>query len=86
MPIKNRQISPAVDLDLLAVIGEEEIRKMWIDHDACTYCGLCVLFVPQVFRFRSHGGVEVYDLGGAPQETIQAEAIDICPVSCIHSQ
>ena len=76
----------AADLGLLAVSGEEEINKMWIDQNACTYCGLCVLFVPQVFRFSSHGGVEIYDLGGAHQETIQAEAIDICPVSCIHCQ
>jgi ferredoxin len=39
--------------------------------------------VPEVFRFADHGKAEVYDPGGAYENIIQEEAIDICPVSCI---
>jgi ferredoxin len=62
------------------------MKKVWIDHDACVSCGLCVNNVPEVFRFGPHGKAEVYDPGGAYEETIQSEAIDICPVSCIYWQ
>jgi ferredoxin len=40
--------------------------------------------VPDVFRFDDTGKAEAYDPEGASEETIQQEAIDICPVSCIH--
>jgi ferredoxin len=39
-----------------------------------------------VYQFADHGKVEVYDPAGAPEETIQQEAIGNCPVSCIHWQ
>jgi ferredoxin len=39
-----------------------------------------------VYQFADHGKAEVYDPAGAPEETIQQEAIGICPVSCIHWQ
>jgi ferredoxin len=55
----------------------------WVDQDACISCGLCVDNVPEVFRLVDHGKVEVFDCGGAYNATIQQEAIDICPVSCI---
>jgi len=59
------------------------MKKPWVDQDACTGCGLCVENVPDVFRLKDHGKAEVYDQGGAYESTIQEEAVDICPVSCI---
>ena len=58
----------------------------WVDQDECISCGLCVSGVPGVFRFAHNGKSECYDPVGAPEEEIQAHAIDICPVSCIHWQ
>jgi len=62
------------------------MRKLSVDQDACISCGLCVTNVPEVFRFAGHGKTEVYDPGGAYENIIQEEAIDICPVSCIQWQ
>lgn len=62
------------------------MSKPWVDQEACISCGLCVANVPEVFRFAEHGKAEVYDPGGAYESTIQQEAIDICPVSCIQWQ
>jgi uncharacterized protein YeaO (DUF488 family)/ferredoxin len=59
-------------------------KNVWVDQDVCISCGLCVENVPDVFRFTDSGKAEVFDPAGAPEETIQAEAIDVCPVSCIH--
>jgi ferredoxin len=59
------------------------MKKPWVDQEACVSCELCVNNVPEVFRFAGHGKAEVYDPGGAYQNIIQEEAIDICPVSCI---
>ncbi len=57
-----------------------------VDQDACICCGLCVNNVPEVFRLVDHGKAEVFDPGGAYENTIQEEAINICPVSCIQWQ
>jgi len=59
------------------------MKKPWVDQDACICCGLCVNNVPEVFRLVEHGKSEVFDPGGAYETTIQQEAIDICPVTCI---
>jgi ferredoxin len=59
------------------------MKKPWVDQDSCICCGLCVNNVPEVFRLKEHGKSEVFDPGGAYEATIQQEAIDICPVSCI---
>jgi len=59
------------------------MKRPWVDNDACISCGLCVTNIPEVFRFTEHGKSEVYDPGGAYENVIQEEAIDICPVSCI---
>jgi ferredoxin len=59
------------------------MKKPWVDQAACTGCGLCVNNVSEVFRLKDHDKAEVYDPGGAYEATIQQEAIDICPVSCI---
>ncbi len=58
-------------------------KTPYVDKDVCISCNLCVDTVPEVFRMDDDGLAEVYDPTGAPEEKIQ-EAIDSCPVSCIH--
>lgn len=58
-------------------------RKAYVDQDVCISCELCVNMVPEVFRLDAAGVAEVYDPAGASEEKIQ-EAIDNCPVNCIH--
>jgi len=59
-------------------------KEVYVDQDECTSCGLCVDSLPAVFRFADNGKAECYDSGGASEQEIQDNAIDICPVSCIH--
>jgi ferredoxin len=58
-------------------------REVFVDKDVCIGCGLCVSLVPEVFRLDDDGVSEVYNQVGAAEEGIQ-EAIDSCPVNCIH--
>ncbi|HEY6008930.1 MAG TPA: ferredoxin [Geobacteraceae bacterium] len=58
-------------------------RKPYVDQDVCIGCQLCANTVPEVFRMNAENLAEVYDPEGASEESIQ-EAIDGCPVSCIH--
>lgn len=58
-------------------------RKPYVEKDQCISCGICRDNCPQVFRFDSHGKSECYNAEGASEEVIQAQAIDLCPVSCI---
>ena len=58
-------------------------RVPYVDQDVCISCGLCVDTVPGVFRLNDDNLAEVYDPAGADEAEIQ-QAIDACPVSCIH--
>ncbi len=58
-------------------------RKPYVDKDACISCNLCADTVPEVFRMDADGLAEVFDPEGASEEQIQ-EAMDLCPVACIH--
>jgi ferredoxin len=58
-------------------------RKPYVDQDVCISCQLCVNSAPEVFRMNDDNLAEVYEPFGAPEETVQ-EAIDACPVNCIH--
>lgn len=58
-------------------------RKPIVNKDECISCGICKTNCPQVFRFDSHRKAECYNPQGAPEEVIQTQAIDLCPVSCI---
>ena len=58
-------------------------KTPYVDQDVCISCNLCVDTVPEVFRLNEDGLAEVYDPTGASEEKIQ-EAIDTCPVACIH--
>jgi ferredoxin len=59
-------------------------REPWVDQDECISCGLCVANVPNSFRFAENGKAEYFNPDGASEAVIQTEAIDVCPVSCIH--
>ena len=58
-------------------------QEVYVDQDAYIGCGLCASVVPEVFRLNDDGVSEVFDLEGAGEANIQ-EAIDSCPVNCIH--
>jgi len=58
-------------------------KTLVVDQEACISCGLCVEVCPEVFRLNDQDVSEVYNPAGAPEEKIQ-EAIDSCPVQCIH--
>jgi ferredoxin len=58
-------------------------REVYVDQDVCIGCGLCASVVPEVFRLNDAGVSEVYNQSGAAEQSIQ-EAIDSCPVNCIH--
>jgi len=57
--------------------------KVYVDQEICIGCGLCVSIVPEVFRLNDAGVSEVKNQAGAGEAKIQ-EAIDSCPVNCIH--
>ncbi|MFH1597338.1 MAG: ferredoxin [Pseudomonadota bacterium] len=55
-----------------------------IVEDECIVCGACEEICPQVFTLNdSLGFAQVINPGGAPEDKIQ-EALDACPVLCIH--
>ena len=57
-----------------------------IDAEECIACGNCEQVCPEVFRLNEAlGHSEVIDPQGAPAEKIQ-DAMDQCPVQCIHWQ
>ena len=55
----------------------------FVDQEECTGCGLCEEVCPEVFQMNEDDVSEVYDEDGASEDKIQ-EAIDGCPVECIH--
>jgi len=74
-------------LDCRSCLGEEE---QLVDHvpyiveEECIACGSCEEVCPEVFKLNeSLGFAQVINPGGAPEDRVQ-EAIDICPVTCIH--
>lgn len=63
-----------------------------VDQEACIGCEACTLICPEVFRMEEAGGEDhhehksvVYNPVGAPVEKIE-QAMDSCPVACIHWQ
>ena len=57
----------------------------YVVKDECTECGVFVDTVPTVFRMDDNNKAEVFDPNGASEAEIQ-EAMDLCPVMCIHWQ
>lgn len=61
-------------------------RRVYIDDDECMGCGACEEICPEVFELNEGTEkAEVVKPEGGPQNLIQ-EAIDTCPVSCIHCE
>jgi ferredoxin len=57
-----------------------------IDEEECIGCGSCEELCPEVFKMNEDKEkAEVILPEGGPKEYIE-EAIDTCPVSCIHWQ
>lgn len=51
--------------------------------DLCTECEGCIIVCPEVFSLNPAGYIEIADLDSYPEKEV-AEAIKLCPVSCIH--
>ncbi len=61
-------------------------RLVYIDTDECIGCESCVELCPEVFGFnQEEEKAEVILPEGGPEECIE-EAMDGCPVECIHWQ
>jgi ferredoxin len=60
-------------------------KQVYVDKEVCISCELCVSMVPAVFRMGDDGVAEAFDSTGASEKEIQ-DAIDSCPVNCIHWQ
>jgi len=59
-------------------------RKIVIDEEECIGCGTCEEICPEVFTLNEKTDkAEVVDPKGAPEAQIE-EAIEACPVECIH--
>ncbi len=59
-------------------------KRVYIDEGECIGCGACEEICPEVFKLNEETDkAEVIKPEGSPEELIQ-EAIDQCPVECIH--
>ena len=59
-------------------------RFPYIEEEECIACGTCEELCPEVFRLNEGlGFAQVINPGGGSEDKIQ-EAIDACPVQCIH--
>jgi ferredoxin len=58
-------------------------RKLYVDEEECIGCGLCSEIAPGVFHLNEEGISQVIVSSEELQDSIQ-EAIDECPVECIH--
>jgi ferredoxin len=59
-------------------------RKVAIDWDECIGCGNCAELCPEVFHLDEDAAkAEVIKPEGGPEDQIE-EAMENCPVECIH--
>ena len=59
-------------------------RVVYLVEEECIGCGMCQDTCPDVFKLNEEKGIaEVIKPQGGPEDLIQ-EAIDSCPVECIH--
>jgi ferredoxin len=59
-------------------------KRVYIDEEECIGCGTCEEMCDEVFKLNEDTEkAEVIKAEGGPEDLIQ-EAIDSCPVECIH--
>ena len=59
-------------------------KGVYVDEKTCIGCKHCAHVAPNTFYIEaSHGRSRVFNQDGEPEELLQ-EAIDTCPVDCIH--
>ena len=59
-------------------------KRVFIDEEECIGCGSCVEICDEVFQMNDETDkAEVVKAEGGPEDQVE-EAIDTCPVSCIH--
>lgn len=59
-------------------------RRVYIDEEECIGCGTCEELCPEVFQLDEESQkAQVIMSEGGPEELIE-EAMESCPVSCIH--
>ena len=59
-------------------------KIVYVEEDECIGCGTCEAICPEVFKLdASKGKSQVMKPSGGPEDLI-GEAIEACPVSCIH--
>lgn len=60
--------------------------RVYIDQEECVGCGSCEEICPEVFRLDTEiEKADVIMTEGGPEDLIE-EAMDTCPVSCIHEE
>lgn len=59
--------------------------QAYVDQDECIGCESCVQICPAVFEMNDEGKAQVIEGSAGTEECIQ-EAMDTCPVECIHWQ
>jgi ferredoxin len=63
---------------------EKTSKSVYIDEEECIVCGTCEEICPEVFKMKEDiEKSEVIKPEGGPEDLIQ-EAMDTCPVDCIH--
>mmetsp|Transcript_35354 Transcript_35354/g.89114 ORF Transcript_35354/g.89114 Transcript_35354/m.89114 type:complete len:354 (-) Transcript_35354:62-1123(-) len=61
-----------------------EARAIFVDETTCIGCSHCSMCAPNTFAIEEgHGRARVFRQWGDPEDDVR-EAIDICPVDCIH--
>jgi len=55
----------------------------YVDQDECIGCESCVQICPAVFEINDEGKAAVLPSSDGSEECIE-EAMDTCPVECIH--
>lgn len=58
-------------------------KNLYVDTEECIGCGACVDSCPDVFSMNEDDIAEISNPEPASEEEIQ-DAIDACPVECIH--
>ena len=84
-PNPNTEEMSHLHLQLDEETGEPlQARFAYVDEHSCIGCTYCSTTARSTFFMEDdHGRARVYDQGGDSDELVQ-EAIDACPVNCIH--